>query len=96
MARKLIELTPADLRVMLADFALWYVHTPTTADLHERYQVSFWDAMILQRAARLGSPVIWSEDLNAGQWYGSVRVVNPFVTESNAPMDDRISEANPV
>jgi len=86
-ARKLIEIEPADLRVILADLALWRVHTPTAADvlgavdLHERYQVSFWDAMILQSAARLGCTVVWSEDLNAGQEYQGVRVFNPFTTE---------------
>lgn len=86
-ARKLIQIPPADLRVLLSDLALWRLHTPTgadvlaAADLHERYQISFWDAMILQSAARLGCPVVWSEDLNAGQTYQGVRVVNPFTSE---------------
>ena len=86
-SRKLIEITPGDLRVMLADFALWHVHAPTAADvlaatdLHTRYQLSFWDAMILQSALRLGCPIVWSEDLNAGQLFRDVRVVNPFAAE---------------
>ncbi len=86
-ARKLVEIEPADLRVILADLALWQVHAPTATDvlgavdLHERYQVSFWDAMILQSAARLGCAIVWSEDLNAGQEYQGVRVFNPFTTE---------------
>ena len=85
-ARKLIEIEGADLRVILADLALWQVHAPTAADalgavgLSERYQVSFWDAMILQSAARLSCPLVWSEDLNAGQDYQGVRVQNPFTT----------------
>ena len=63
------------------------MHTPTApdvlaaVDLHERYQISFWDAMILQSAARRGCQVVWSEDLNAGQTYQGVRVVNPFIAE---------------
>lgn len=87
--RKLIEIAPGDLRMLLADLALWQVHAPTAADvlaaadLHERYQVSFWDALILQSAARLGCPIVWSEDLNAGQVYQGVRVLNPFAPESS-------------
>ena len=86
-ARKLIQIPPADLRVILNDIALWQIHTPTApdvlaaVDLHERYQISFWDAMILQSAARRGCRVVWSEDLNAGQIYRGVRVVNPFTSE---------------
>ena len=82
--RKLIEIAPRDLRMMLTDLARWQVHTPTAADvlaaadLHDRYQISFWDAMILQSALRLGCPIVWSEDLNAGQLYQGVRVINPF------------------
>ena len=84
--RKLAGVTPVHLRTILADLAPWRVHTPSTADvlaavdLHQRYQTSFWDAMILQSAARLGCTVVWSEDLNAGQVFGGVRVVNPFST----------------
>ena len=34
--------------------------------------------MILQSAARLGCAVVWSEDLNAGQRYHDVQVLDPF------------------
>jgi predicted nucleic acid-binding protein len=30
-------------------------------------------------AARLGAPVLYSEDLSHGQDYGGVRVINPFL-----------------
>ena len=43
-----------------------------------RYQVSYWDATILAAAGRLGAKIVYSEDLNSGQQYGSVKVVNPF------------------
>jgi len=46
--------------------------------LRDRYQISFWDACILAAASRAGCETIYSEDLNAGQRYGSVQVVNPF------------------
>ena len=46
--------------------------------LQQRYQISFWDAMIVASAIQLRCQSIWSEDLNPGQDYGGVRVVNPF------------------
>jgi predicted nucleic acid-binding protein len=44
----------------------------------ERYKVSYWDAAILAAAEALGAHKVYSEDLNDGQQYGQVRVVNPF------------------
>lgn len=46
--------------------------------LSERYAISYWDAAILAAAEALGAPVVYSEDLNEGQQYGGVRVINPF------------------
>jgi predicted nucleic acid-binding protein len=43
-----------------------------------RFRISCWDAAILAAADRLGAPVLYTEDLNHDQLYGSVRVVNPF------------------
>lgn len=47
--------------------------------LKARYQTSYWDAAILAAAAHAGCSEILSEDLNAGQTYDSLRVVNPFM-----------------
>jgi predicted nucleic acid-binding protein len=44
----------------------------------ERFGISYWDAAVLAAAEALGTDQIYSEDLNHGQRYGSVRVVNPF------------------
>ena len=44
----------------------------------ERYAISYWDAAILVAADALGAHTVYSEDLNDGQQYGRVRVVNPF------------------
>ena len=48
-------------------------------DFEQRYQLSFWDAMIVQAANRAGLPLLYSEDLNHDQRYGTVRVENPFL-----------------
>ncbi len=48
-------------------------------DHARRYQLSYWDGAIIAAAERLGAKVVYSEDLNHGQTYGSVRVENPFL-----------------
>ncbi len=69
---------------IIAQLAVWHVHRPDTQDilsaisLQARYGIAFWDAMIIQSAARLGCEVVWSEDLSEGQHYGDVLVRNPF------------------
>ncbi|MDF1738589.1 MAG: PIN domain-containing protein [Verrucomicrobiales bacterium] len=49
--------------------------------IQKRFQTSFWDANILAAAKRLGCGVVYSEDLNAGQDFGGVSVVNPFTVK---------------
>lgn len=43
-----------------------------------RYQISYWDAAIIEAARTLGCREVLSEDLGDGQDYGGVRVTNPF------------------
>lgn len=69
---------------IIRDLQTWKVHSPTTADIlgaidiQMRYQISFWDALIVRSAAQVGCDRIWSEDLNPGQLYEGIRVSNPF------------------
>jgi predicted nucleic acid-binding protein len=44
----------------------------------ERYKLSYWDGAIIAAAHAAGAEIIFSEDLNDGQRYGAVRVINPF------------------
>lgn len=44
----------------------------------QRFQISYWDAAIVEAARTLGCEVVLSEDLSDGQDYGGVRVNNPF------------------
>jgi predicted nucleic acid-binding protein len=46
--------------------------------IEERYNISFWDALIVAAAESGGADVLYTEDLNDGQQYGSVMVRNPF------------------
>lgn len=49
-------------------------------ETRERFQLSYWDAAILEAAKACGCIVVLSEDLNSGQDYGGVYVENPFKT----------------
>jgi predicted nucleic acid-binding protein len=46
--------------------------------LHRRYQLRYWDSLILAAARRAGCAEALSEDLNDGQDYDGVVVINPF------------------
>jgi predicted nucleic acid-binding protein len=45
---------------------------------HERYQVSHWDGLILAAAKEAQCEVLFSEDLQSGQSYDGIEVINPF------------------
>jgi predicted nucleic acid-binding protein len=48
-------------------------------EMSKLHQVSYWDALIIGAAQSAQCSVLYTEDLNNGQQFGSVRVVNPFV-----------------
>ena len=85
MTRKVPKPMPAArAAALIEDLSQWTLHEPVRADvlaaieLHRLRRVSLWDALILQSARQLRCATIWSEDLNAGQAFGSTRVRNPF------------------
>ena len=47
-------------------------------EIKNRYDIQFYDAMMLAAAERAGATEFYTEDLNDGQLYGSVKAVNPF------------------
>jgi predicted nucleic acid-binding protein len=47
-------------------------------DVQRRFQLSYWDAAILAAAKQMGCRTVFSEDLNDGQDYDGVTVVDPF------------------
>jgi len=53
-------------------------HIVSAIDKQERYQISFWDSLILSAAEFGGAKLLYTEDLNDSQQYGAVTVRNPF------------------
>jgi len=50
----------------------------TAIELQQKAHLSFWDAMVVQAAIDAQCDTLYSEDLNAGQRFGSLVIVNPF------------------
>lgn len=71
-------------RDIITDYLSWHVVVNDGDSIlealavEERYQISFWDALMIQAARASGAEVLYSEDLSDGQFYGSVRVINPL------------------
>ena len=69
---------------IISDLSVWQVHRPGAQDvldairMQQRYQLSFWDSMIVASAIQMGCRTLWSEDLNPGQTYDQVTVASPF------------------
>ncbi|MEX2445152.1 MAG: PIN domain-containing protein [Alkalispirochaeta sp.] len=80
--------TPLSLPVARRQAELFHLMTVVDLDsalfydalrIQELYQISYWDAQIIAAAETAGCAVLYSEDLDAGQEYAHVTVVNPFV-----------------
>ena len=69
---------------IVRDFSLWPVVDNSLSlflsalEEQSRWTISLWDALILAAARASGATELVTEDLNHGQDYGGVRVVNPF------------------
>ena len=57
------------------------------ADLATDHAFSIWDAIILSVASQAGCRMLVSEDLQDGFTWGSVTVVNPFVSPRHALLE---------
>ena len=75
-------------REIVADYLKWQVVVNggesilDALELEARYQISFWDALVVQAAQTSGAEVLYSEDLSDGQTYGPVQVINPLQAAS--------------
>ena len=73
-----------EIRDTVADYACWRVVENTVQLMKlgmsemERWQLSFWDALMLAAARQTGATQVWSEDLTDAQDYGGIRVINPL------------------
>jgi len=78
------DLSVVQAAILVQNFSGWQV-VANNADsivralrIETRHKISFWDALIIEAAQTAGAEILYSENLDDGQLYGSVRVVNPF------------------
>jgi len=66
-------------------FAKFHVGEPNIGDIlaaidiHRLHGLSFWDALILRMSKQTGCRVLLSEDMQHGQEFDGVKIVNPFL-----------------
>jgi len=66
-------------------FARFHVAEPTVGDIlaaidiHRLHRFSFWDALVLRMAKQTGCRILLSEDMQHGQEFDGVRIINPFL-----------------
>ena len=53
----------------------------TALSIRERFMLSYWDSAILAAARVMGCDAVYSEDMNSGQDYDGLRVIDPFAAE---------------
>lgn len=69
---------------LIEDYLAWevVVNTPRSVleaiRIEKRFDISFWDALIVHAAQSAGATTLYTEDLNDGQAYGPVRAIDPF------------------
>jgi predicted nucleic acid-binding protein len=77
-------LSVAKAKDIIEEYLTWTVVDNTgpmlldAINLQKKAQLSFWDSLIVQAAIQSGCDRLYSEDMNAGQRFGPVTVVNPF------------------
>ena len=78
------KIPPALAQSLVLGFAEWPVISSDAAlvtaavDKSIQWQLSIWDAMVVEAALRSGAATLYTEDLNAGQRFGGLTLVNPF------------------
>jgi predicted nucleic acid-binding protein len=84
VTRKIASPLPKDAaRQVVNTYAIWCMET-TPAEIaaafriEDESRIGFWDALIVASATSSGAVRILSEDFNAGQTIGGIRIENPF------------------
>jgi predicted nucleic acid-binding protein len=78
-------LTKSEARAIIENYRYWQVELngPETilsaSEIEERYQLSFWDSLIVAAASNADARRILTEDLNHGQIVAGILIENPFI-----------------
>jgi predicted nucleic acid-binding protein len=76
--------SPQEARAVIETYRAWPTYCITidtilaASETEKRYQLSFWDSLIIVAAQMSGATSLLSEDLQTGQQIGTLKVINPF------------------
>ena len=79
-----LRMSSVEAEEVIRRLSTWTLHRPDhlsilrAIELHRRYKIQWWDALVVNSALELGCSVLWTEDLRHGQRVGSLTVRNPF------------------
>lgn len=82
-------LSLAKARSIVEQYQVWPIIANDTksiiraSEIQERYQLSFWDSLIISSAETGGAKIVLSEDLSNNQYIAGICIQNPFL-EQNA------------
>ena len=89
--KRRLKVDVAEARSIVRELAVW---KPIAVDLamlnrawglQDRFPLSWWDALIIAAAQTCECKVLLTEDLQDGQEFGAVQVVNPFASMDRTP-----------
>jgi predicted nucleic acid-binding protein len=71
-------------RQVVSAYSIWCIDAAASDvsvafKIEDASKIGFWDALIIASAIKSGAARILSEDLNAGQVIGGIRIENPFL-----------------
>jgi len=78
-------------REIIESYLAWHVELNdivtmlAASELEERYQLSFWDALIVAAATNAKADKIITEDMNHGKIIEGIRIENPFSADAQNP-----------
>nr|WP_052478558.1 PIN domain-containing protein [Kibdelosporangium sp. MJ126-NF4]CEL19029.1 hypothetical protein [Kibdelosporangium sp. MJ126-NF4]CTQ95169.1 hypothetical protein [Kibdelosporangium sp. MJ126-NF4] len=85
VATRKLSYSPTRAREVISAYGEWCAMDTdtqllvTASVLSERYQLNWWDALIIEAALRSGATTLLTEDMQHGQTIGALTIRNPFV-----------------
>jgi predicted nucleic acid-binding protein len=89
IAKQHLQMTHEDAVAVLqslAAFPVWPISRELVLEattVRQRFGISYWDAAIITAARQMGCETVYSEDVNPGQSYDGLTVINPFIAAAS-------------
>ena len=88
-ATRTLKLPQGDARAKVRRFQVWqpwqtdHQTVETAWGIEARFDLSYWDALVIASASQAGCSHVLSVNLEHGQHYGAVRIIDPFTSSIN-------------